>query len=157
MANRKHKAKPAEGSVQHAHDMNHATPEEKIEQLKKENEEFREIAEEIEQLPVDEYIENDDEPAPTHTRYYRDSPIGPIRVIASVRVDTLEFIDGDVVVFLDTELSVTPNVFDPYQHLRWSVKFEGRSHDLMNGLEAYLEKYCPAPKQVLETLTGASY
>jgi len=105
----------------------------------------------------DEYIDNDDEPAPTHTRYYPHSPIGPIRVIASVRVDYLEFIEGDVVVFLDAELSVMPSVFDPDQHLRWSVKFEGRSHDFMNGLEAYLEKYCPAPKQVLATLTEATY
>jgi len=105
----------------------------------------------------DEYIDNDDEPAPTHTRYYPHSPIGPIRVIASVRVDYLEFIEGDVVVFLDAELSVMPSVFDPHQHLPWSVKFEGRSHDFMNGLEAYLEKYCPAPKQVLATLTEATY
>ena len=92
----------------------------------------------------------------THIRFYTDSPVGAIHVTTSVEVLSLTLGKGYVAPFLRMELMVEAD--DTYdQPDVWSVIFVHFADMIMDGIEEYLKKYCPAPNEVLETLITFEY
>ena len=125
MASQKDKATPAEGT-QHACGMNRTTA---------------------------EFCDYDSGKPNTHRRFYTDSPVGGIQVTTSVQVLRLTLDKDYVAPFLRMKLMVEPDeTYD--QPDVWSVIYVHAADMIMDGIEEYLEKCCPAPKEVLETLMG---
>jgi hypothetical protein len=92
----------------------------------------------------------------THRRFYTDSPVGAIHVTTSVEVLSLTLGKGWVAPFLRIKLMVEADeTYD--QPDVWSVIFVHFADIIMDGIEDYLKKYCPAPNEVLETLITFEY
>jgi hypothetical protein len=158
VASQKDKATRAEG-IRHAHGITHATSEEPVE----ESAEARNYVKELFRQVRDSH-QRTTSPAEqlrpyTYERSYDDSPVGGITVKAMVRVSQLHF-DMDeksVVPFLHMELTVVADADTCDQPDVWSVTYYHFADMIMDGLEAYLKAYCPAPDQVWDTLSFFRY
>jgi hypothetical protein len=92
------------------------------------------------------------------TQYHDDSPVGPIHVIASIKVveTVFDIDDPDAHPFIEVESSVEPENTEDQPDI-WRVVYGHYARLIFSEMGQYLNRFCPAPAEVLKTFWSLEF